>query len=135
MAVSTRAETIAGALAEKLAQAWNAADGAAFGAQFAEDAQFVDIRGGYHQTRDVIARAHQGIFDTIYRGSSTTFEVEDARRLAAGVILAHMRAVLNAPAGPLAGENEAVQTVVLVEEDGAWRIAAFHNTLVLPPPN
>jgi hypothetical protein len=27
-----------------------------------------------------------------------------------------------------------VRALVLVEQDGAWRIAVFHNTLVAQPP-
>ena len=38
------------------------------------------------------------------------------------------------PSGPLAGELNGLATLVLVEQDGAWRIAVFHNTLVAHPP-
>jgi hypothetical protein len=48
------------------------------------------------------------------------------------VILAHSTAVLRAPSGPLAGENSAVQSLVLVREGDEWKIAGFHNTLVAP---
>jgi hypothetical protein len=37
---------------------------------------------------------------------------------------------MNAPTGPLAGENEALASVVLVGDGDDYRIAAFHNTLV-----
>jgi hypothetical protein len=56
--------------------------------------------------------------------------VLQARELDDRVILAHVRGTLNAPAGPLAGESEAIASVVLVRDGDEHPIAAFHNTLV-----
>ena len=114
----------------KLEQAWNVADGNGFGQPFAEDADFVNIRGEHLRTRDVIAKGHQGIFDTIYKGSVVRYELAGVRLIAPAVLLAHVNATLKAPAGPLAGEHRSLFTMILVHDEKNWRIAAFHNTLV-----
>ena len=57
--------SIAEAITRRLEDAWNAGDGAAFGAPFAADGDFVDIRGELHSGREAIAAGHQQIFDTI----------------------------------------------------------------------
>lgn len=114
---------------KRLEDAWNAADGAAFGAPFAPDADFVTVRGELHSGQE-IAAGHQQIFDTIYAGSTVRYTVLQARELDDRVILAHVTGTLNAPTGPLAGENLALATVVLVSDGEDHRIAAFHNTLV-----
>jgi uncharacterized protein (TIGR02246 family) len=62
--------TVANTILERAERAWNAADGAAFGALFAEESDFVNVRGEHHRGRDVIARGHQGIFHSIYAGST-----------------------------------------------------------------
>ena len=98
-----------------LEDAWNAADGTAFGAPFAPDADFVTIRGDMHSGQ-AIADGHQQIFDTIYAGSSVRYTVIDARELADRVILARVKATLNAPTGPLAGETDSLASVVLVDD-------------------
>ena len=116
-------------LMERLQDGWNAADGAAFGAPFAPDAEFVTIRGELHSGA-AIAAGHQQIFDTIYAGSTVRYTVLDARELERGVILAHVRATLSVPAGPAAGEAEALASVVLIRHGEEHRIAAFHNTLI-----
>ena len=121
----TTAETVI----QRLQEAWNAADGAAFGAPFAPDADFVTIRGELH-SGEAIAVGHQQIFDTIYAGSRVEYAVLDARELDAGVILAHVRGSLSVPSGPMAGETEALGSVVLVRDGDEHRIAAYHNTLV-----
>ena len=114
----------------ELEQAWNAADGVAFGRPFAEDADFVNIRGEHHRTRDAIAKGHQAIFNSIYKGSVVRFQLAGVRALAPGVLLAHVRSTLKAPTGPLAGEHGSLFSLVLVQDQGNWRIAAFHNTLI-----
>lgn len=120
------------AAVKRLEDAWNAADGAAFGAPFAADADFVDIRGVWHQG-EAIAAGHQQIFDTVYAGSTIGYKVLQARPLGGDAILAHVRGRLSAPAGPLAGEHEALASLVIVGSDDGYRIAAFHNTLVAQP--
>ena len=127
---ATDPATIAASLFQQAEDAWNAADGAAFGALFTEESDFVNIRGEHHRGSVAIARGHQGIFDTIYAGSRVRYEPELARTVAPGTIVALAAATLEVPAGPLQGVLNARMTVVLTEQDGRWLITAFHNTLV-----
>ena len=63
---ATSPEQLAHATFARLADAWNRADGAAFGAEFSDDTDFVNINGEHHRgDREVIARGHDGIFATI----------------------------------------------------------------------
>jgi len=126
-------DTVAERAVRSMEAGWNAADGEAYAAPFAADADFVDIRGGHHQGRDVIARGHQGIFDSIYRGSRVSMAVADARAVADGVVVARVESTLEAPSGPLAGRHASTMTLVLTRTDSGWEIASAHNTLVAPP--
>jgi uncharacterized protein (TIGR02246 family) len=126
------AENVANELIGRLEQAWNEADGRAFGEPFTADADFVDIRGEHHRGQEVISAGHQAIFDSIYKGSSANYKLIQARELSDDVILAHSTGVLRVPSGPLAGEHSAVQGLVLVRGGAEWKIAGFHNTLVAP---
>jgi uncharacterized protein (TIGR02246 family) len=127
----TAAENATRTLVARLEAAWNAADGAAFGAEFTEDAVFVDVRGSRHRGRGAIAGGHQGIFDSIYRGSTVRYDVESVDQPARDVAVAHVNATLDCPTGPLAGTNRARFTVVLVSDGDSWQATAFHNTLVV----
>jgi len=122
------------ALVRQLETAWNAGDGAAFAAPFAVDADFVTIRAEHLQGRPAIARGHAEILRTIYAGSRNRFTLESLRWLRSDVALAHVRAELDAPAGPLAGRHAARFSAVLVRNGTAWEIAAFHNTLAPGQP-
>jgi uncharacterized protein (TIGR02246 family) len=128
--MSVDADRIVSDLVSELEKAWNAADGAGFARPFADDADFVNIRGEHNRSREAIAKGHQGIFNTIYKGSSVQYQVLGVRAIAAGVLLAHVTSTLKAPAGPLAGEHRSLFTMVLVQDQHDWRIAGFHNTLV-----
>jgi uncharacterized protein (TIGR02246 family) len=128
--MNVHGEQIVSNLVGELEKAWNAADGAGFARSFAEDADFVNIRGEHFRTRESIAKGHQMIFDTIYKGSVVRFQVAAVRGIAPTVLLAHVKSALKAPTGPLAGEHGSLFTLVLVQDQNHWRIAAFHNTLV-----
>jgi len=114
----------------RLESAWNAADGAAFAEPFTTDADFVNIRGEFHRSKAAIGAGHQAIFDTVYKGSTVRYELEQARLLTPNVIVAQAKATLLAPQGPLAGEHNSLFTLVLVQQDQEWKVTAFHNTLI-----
>ncbi len=116
-----------------LEAAWNAMDGSAFGAPFAAEADFVNIRGDHFRGQAAIAAGHTAIFRTIYAGSTNQYTVEGARLLRPEVALVHVHAVMDAPQGPLAGRHGARFSLVLTKEADGWKIAAFHNTLEASP--
>jgi uncharacterized protein (TIGR02246 family) len=122
--------TVANTILERAERAWNAADGAAFGALFAEESDFVNVRGEHHRGRDVIARGHQGIFHSIYAGSTVRYTLDLARPLEPGYAIAVASATLDVPGGPLRGVHRSRMTMVIAEHGGEWLVTAFHNTLV-----
>ena len=127
---SRSAVAVAQAIMNRLEDAWNASDGAAFAEPFSADADFVAIRGDLHTGKNAIAEGHQQILDTIYAGSTIRYEALQGRALDDRVILGHVRCTINAPRGPLAGEHASMITVVLRKQDDEHEITAFHNTLI-----
>jgi uncharacterized protein (TIGR02246 family) len=128
--MNSNKDQLVSVIVSELEKAWNAADGDGFARPFADDADFVNVRGEHHRTRASIARGHQVIFDTIYKGSVVRYQVAGVREIAPGVLVAQVRALLKVPTGPLAGDLNALATLVFVEDGDVLRIAAFHNTLV-----
>ena len=120
-----------------LEDAWNDADGNAFAAPFAVDADFVNVYGMHARGREAIAQGHVAIFKGPYAGSSIRYVPEEARLLRPDVALARVHGELVIPGGPMAGEFLARFSLVLTEEGGRWEIASFHNTFITqpgPPP-
>lgn len=112
----------------RLEAAWNAMDGAAFATEFAEDADFVNVRGDHVRGAAAIAAGHAAIFAAMYAGSTNAYTLEAARLLHPDVALAHVGARLQVPRGPLAGRHHARFSPVLSRAPDGWRVAAFHNT-------
>jgi uncharacterized protein (TIGR02246 family) len=121
-------------LVDRMADAWNRADSAAFGELFSADVDFVEIRGGHHVGRPAIAAAHRALWESIYAGSTVEYRVETVRQLGDGHAVGLIGATMRAPAGPLAGTNHARFTVVVGRQDDRWEIVSFHNTLVQAQP-
>lgn len=128
---TTSPADIAASTFARLEAAWNRGDGTAFGAEFSDETDFVNIQGEHHRgDRSVIARGHDGILATVYAGSTVRYRVELARTLVPGVVIAVASSTLDAPSGPLQGTNRSRTTVVLVDEGDRWAISAFQNTLI-----
>jgi uncharacterized protein (TIGR02246 family) len=119
---------VAGTL-EDMQAAWNRGDGAGFAAPFTDDAEFIDIRGGYHHGRAAIAAGHEGSFATFYKVSRIAYRAIDARAIGDGVVVGHGVGQLATTSGMLDGKH-ALYTMVLVRQGDAWRVTAFQNMLI-----
>ena len=53
----------------------------------------------------------------------------NARLISTDTHAAQVKATLNVPEGPMAGENHATLSFVAKQKDGTWLIEVFHNTL------
>lgn len=115
----------------RLEQAWNNSDSVTWAAQFADDADFIHVLGGFFHGSRNIEQGHRTIFDTIYRGSHNRYQVEKVRFLGPDVavvfVLANLTWYLN-------GEEQHIQArpTLVLEKSAAseWKIAVFQNTLI-----
>jgi len=119
-------------IAKQLEAAWNEMNGEKFAQPFTHYSDFINIRGMFLSkgTKEKITEGHQAIFDSFYKDSKIIYEVSDAELLNEHTILAHIKAELNVPQGPLTGTHNSIITLVLIQENNEWKIRAFHNTLV-----
>jgi len=119
-------------IVKHLEDAWNEMNGEKFSEPFTAQSDFINIRGMYISkgTKDKITEGHQAIFDSFYKDSKMKYEVADAEMFNEQTILAHIKAELNVPQGPLTGTHNSIITIVLIPENNEWKIRAFHNTLV-----
>jgi uncharacterized protein (TIGR02246 family) len=111
---------------------WNTKSGELFAKPFAEDADYVVINGMYIKGRAVIHKAHQQIFDTIYKDTNVMLTVRQVRFLRPDVAVIHVDGQRRGPTKDL--QQAAVLTVVMTKENDRWSIAAFQNTAVAARP-
>jgi uncharacterized protein (TIGR02246 family) len=124
-------DTAVRAIVQSLQDGWNAHDGKAFAAPFAQDADYVVVNGMYLKGRQAIEQGHTQIFMTIFKESRNAATVKGVRFLRPDVAVAHVE--WNLEVRPGGDKARAMNTLVLTKENGRWSIAAFHNTPIQPP--
>lgn len=121
---------VARAVLARLEAAWNAADGRAFGAEYASEASFPTIHGDHLVGAAAIGEGHAGIFASIYAGSTNRMDLVCAEA-AGDAVLAVSVSTLSCPTGPLIGVHRAMSTSLIAPAaDGSWCVLATQNTLV-----
>jgi len=123
-------------LFHRMAQAWDAGDGAAYGACFTADADYVTFSGGHLKGRQAIDSVHQKLWDGVLRGSKLIYGDRDTslRFISPELAIAHATGVVQLRfhrTPPKA--RQSINTNVLVKIDGEWQVAAFHNCRITRP--
>ncbi|MCP2343065.1 SgcJ/EcaC family oxidoreductase [Actinomadura rupiterrae] len=112
---------------ERLTAAWDAGDGAAYGAEFTGDATYITYVGTLYQGADEIGRAHQVLFDSFIKGTKLASETLSVRLTGPDSALVVTRGATY-KGGDRPAKLDKVQTYSMVREDGSWKVAAFQNT-------
>ncbi len=121
------------AIIKQCSDAWNAGNGRAFAAPFAEDADYIIIDGRHARGRDVIAVGHQRIFETIYRDSNLKIDIEEMHFLRPDVAVVCCLGLLTGARGENKYREQARSGWVMTKTDGEWQVASFQNTPIAPP--
>src|SRR5262249_42655871 len=115
-------------IVQAMQSGWNAGDGKAFAAPFAEDANYVVVNGRHVKGRETIAEGHKGIFSSIYKGSTLAGTIQEIRFFRPDVAYVRVEWHLKFKKGVDWQESEATNTMILTKDDGQWKIVAFQNT-------
>ena len=126
-------------LVSEVEQAWNTHDMRRFAACFAEDADFVNVRGWWWRGRDKIERTHALLHETIFRDSRIGLECAAIKEVGSGVVVAHVkwRMVGHEVGGPeqTAKPRAGIWSWVIRDQDARAEIVSSHNTdsMQIPP--
>ncbi|OKK22870.1 hypothetical protein AMK16_00545 [Streptomyces sp. CB00455] len=114
---------------DALTEAWGNGDADAYGRQFTENATYTTYVGSHYQGREDITEGHRALFKDFVKGTKLAASYLDLRFLGKDVAILTGRGDNYSGSRPAKKDLSKVQTYTLVRDtDGAWRIAAFHNT-------
>jgi uncharacterized protein (TIGR02246 family) len=115
------------AVLDRVYAAWADNDADAFVASYAADATAL-LPGSYLRDKEAIRATMAAVFAGPFKGSRGVHEVQSIRFLGAGtaVVISKGGIVLAGETEPRS-ENRALETWVLSQQDGTWRVNAFHN--------
>lgn len=112
----------------QLEEAWSRADAAAYGALFTEDCTYTIWVGTQYRGRRAVVESHQALWSRFLKGTKLAGEIVSVDFPAPDVAILLSRGDVHKGA-KRPRKLTKVQTTTLVRQaDGAWRIAAFHNT-------
>ncbi|MEV5965130.1 SgcJ/EcaC family oxidoreductase [Kribbella sp. NPDC051952] len=114
------------AVLDRLAAAWEAGDGVAYGREFTADASYVTYVGTVYRGRDDLAAGHAALFGKFLKGTRMFSEVIELRMYGERMAIVVTRGDVGKKRPSRLAK---LQTFTLVlEDDGEWRVAAFQNT-------
>jgi uncharacterized protein (TIGR02246 family) len=130
-------DAIAGVVT-RIIDAWNRHDMDAFASVFAEDADFVNVRGVRWIGRDVIRKAHVTTHATIFKDSQLSLIETSARFLRPDVAVARsvteVTGQTNA-SGQTLPPRRAMLTLVMMNMQGQWLVVVAQNTDIVSVPS
>ena len=119
-------------LFRQLLAAWGRGDGAAYGALFTGDAEYVAFDGSNRRGAAAIATEHQQLFDTWLKGTRLVGQIDSLRFLGPDVALVHASGgTIFSGQKDERGRRPSIQTLVAVRRSHGWRFTAFHNTRIV----
>jgi len=124
------------ALFDQFIEGWNEASGARLARPFAPDAEFINIMGLRARGRDIIARGHDELFETVFFGTRLSGGVETVRFLSPEIAYADgVLNLQNSDGSPHDMTERALPAFIAVREDGAWSIVIFRNMIPFQRPS
>ena len=90
----------------------------------------INIYGMRVSGRRAIAGLYDMLFRSVFRRSRIEPEISGARQLCDGIVMVQARVALEVPLGAMAGDHEAVCSVLVQRRGEEWRVTSLHNTLV-----
>ncbi len=121
------------ALFEKVKDAWRVGDAASFAGLFTRDARFVAFDGAALTGREAISAYHAPPFATYLAGTELMLDIQEVRAVAQDILLVSSQGGIvrdGSSQDDLTGLS--AQTFVVVRQDGALQVDAFHNTRIRP---
>ena len=127
------------ALVGEVEQAWNSHDMSRFAACFAEDADFVNVRGWWWRGRGEIELTHALLHETMFSDSLMELECAATKEVGSGVVVAHVRwrMVGHELGGPeqTSEARTGIWSWVIRDQEGRLEIVSSHNTDTMEVPS
>jgi uncharacterized protein (TIGR02246 family) len=127
-------------LIDELTGAWKRGDAKGYGARFMPDGTFSNVNGEFYVGREEFDRRHAAVFGGVFRGTALAMTINKLRFVRPDVAIADIDTEVSGsrlrPLGVTVGPDGVLRSrllMVLVKEQGAWWIAAYHNVWQAAP--
>ncbi|GJM34910.1 MAG: hypothetical protein DHS20C18_39110 [Saprospiraceae bacterium] len=114
---------------ETMITSWGEGNGEKFASIFADEHDFIVWTGYYIKNSNptVNARAHQGIFNTIYKDTDLYSTIDKIKFIREDIALIHVLGAVSKKGEGRPTDPEVLWTGILEKKDNTWKIISFHN--------
>jgi len=120
----------------RFAEAWNRKDVPAVFADYAEDADFINVFGMWWHGKERFVKEHADRFATIFARSTIAFTDVKVREIPPNAAVVHgiwSLTGLRTPDGAAAKDRTGILVFMLEKRADGWRVVASQNTDIVPP--
>src|SRR3984885_9347059 len=118
-------------LLDRMLDAWSRGDAAAYADCFSLDSDYLTYNGMHLRGRNENAELHEALFGGPLKGTRLSAAIESLVFLSLDVALVHTVGS-GARRRASSRRNQSIQTLIVVKQDGQWRIRSFENTRIRP---
>jgi len=116
-------------LFDSIRQAWSKGDAPLFASCFTEDSDYVSFQGEHLEGKEANEEAHQKLFNSFLKNSTLLGDIQKIKFINEGVAVVHCLTGVKTQWQQTADKNK-INTIVVVKQNGEWKISAFHNTRI-----
>lgn len=120
-----------GQIPQRFAQAWNRKDVDAVFADYADDADFVNVLGAWWRGKARMVKEHADRFAGVFAGSTLTFGDVAVRELPPHAAVVHGVWTMKghqSPDGRWAPVRAGILVFMMHKREGSWKVVASQNT-------
>ena len=119
-------------LLDQMRDAWARGDAAAYADCFSRDSDYVTFNGMHLRGRNENAELHEALFGGPLKGTRLSAAIESLVFLSPEVALVHTVGSGAKRRRADSRRNKSIQSLIVVKQDGQWRIRSFQNTRIRP---
>jgi uncharacterized protein (TIGR02246 family) len=119
-------------LVNRMCEAWSRGDALAYADCFSNDSDYVTYNGMHLHGRRENADLHHALFRGMLKGTRVSANIESLTFLSQDIALIHTAGSGAKRGRTDSGIRKSIQTLIVVKQDGHWRIRSFQNTRIRP---
>ncbi|MGH9686129.1 MAG: SgcJ/EcaC family oxidoreductase [Candidatus Acidiferrales bacterium] len=120
---------------QRFEDVWNSHRIAELGTLLTEDAEWINVVGMRWRGKADVVKAHEALHAGMFREVSTHSTSREIREIVPGVVIVTVTATMSDFETPDGRQMSGIVdrlTLVMVKNDGGWRITSGHNTTIDP---
>ena len=127
--ITSNDEAAIQSILQNIETSWNARSGKGYSADFAEVHDYIVWSGLYlpNQSKEMNARVHQSIFDTMYKTTDNRIVLDKIKPVRSDLVMVHALGATYEHGTSIPENPKVIVTMLMEKQKDGWKIISFHN--------